>query len=510
MDVRPVGPIVLSRFVRAWLGVAVAVAVGPHAAQAEQWTFYRSGPFEVYTARDQKHARATLNHLEQLRFAFGYFTGKTEAKTLWPVRLISGREPSSPRLERINDSFRARLNEKADVPPAWNEELLAVLIADNLGRMPAEIEAGLIAVLSTAEVSGTHIIIGQPPGQPDLNWARMHYLMTSEEYRGRVRVFLANLERGIEWDVALRNSISRTKVQIEEEARRHLESKTVATFDLPGKPVNADRDFAPRVPDEDRLRALLATAHQPGSAMGLAAAGQWEAASKVQPEWSEPWYQLSRTETDAARKGGLLKKAAELAPRNASLWTEFATLMTSYERWTDADKAWAQALKAAESPAAREAIQQRRRDMAEQRAAAEEEAKRQAKLSAEREIQQLKNEAVARIRMAEAKANEAQPPRDPSAKVVEWWDGPKTDATVKGLLRRVDCAGKRLTLVIDRPGEPKGPGQTLTLTVPDPTRVTIEGASGAATLSCGIQRPARVIEVDYFQQSREAAVIRLP
>jgi hypothetical protein len=470
--------------------------------RAEEWTFYRSGPFEVYASRDQRHAREILNHLEQLRFAFGYFTGKTEAKTLWPMRIISGNHASVPKPLLVNDSWRARLSEKSDVPPAWNRELLQILVADNLGRMPAEIEAGLAAVLSTVEVSGTHIIVGQPPPGADLDWARMHFLMTSEEYRGRVRVFLANLEKGIDWDVALRNSISRTRAQIEEEARQHLERKAVATFDLPGRAINAAKDFAPRVPDEDRMRSVQSAGHQPGSAMGLAAAGNWEEAAKIQPEWSEPWYQLSKIEKDAARKGGLLKKAAELAPRDAAIWAEFATLMTEYERWIDADKAWAQAIRAAGSAQVREEIQQRRRDMSESRAAAEEEAKRQAKLAAEREIQQLKNEAVARIRMAEAKANEGRGPADPAAKVVDWWDGPQPDARIEGVLRRVDCAGKRLTLVVE------SGGKTQSLAVPDPSKIAIEGSGGAAAISCRTQRPARPVEIGYSTKTKEAVVIR--
>jgi hypothetical protein len=471
-------------------------------AAADSWTVYRMGPFEVFTTRDKKHARATLNHLEQFRWAFSYFTGKAEPKTLWPLRVVISRQPTKADWVLRNDGWIASLNEKDDVPREWNARLARLLIEANLGRMPREVEEGLVANLETAEVSGTHVIIGQPPARTDLTWARLHYLMTDEEKRGRVRVMVANLEKGVELDVALRNSLSITAAQLEADAKVHLDAKTVSTFDLAGKPLNAERDFTARVPDEDVIRRITSPANLPDTAMGLLEAGKAAEASALKPEWPEPWRVQAQQEPDAAKKGGLFKKAAEAAPRDSKLWTEFALLMTSYQRWVDADKAWAQALRAAEDPAAKEAIQAQRRELAEQRAAAEEEARRQAKLAEERELQNLKNEAVARIRAAEAKANEGKPGLDPNTKIVEWWDGPKTDAKVTGRLTRVDCAGSRLTLAV------AAEGKTILLRVPDVSRIAIEGGDGK--LTCGAQRPPKAIEVDYFANSREAAVVRFP
>jgi hypothetical protein len=468
--------------------------------EAADWTVYRMGPFEVYTDRDPAAARETLNQLEQLRWAFGYFTGKDEPKLTFPVRVVLSGKSTSPRLEPVSDGWRGYLGPKQDISREWSAQIVRLLIESNLGRMPQAIEDGLVAVLSTAEVSGTHVIIGQPPKQQDLDWARLHLLITSDEYRGRVRVYVANLEKGVELDVASRNALGKTAAQIDELAKAHLAANVVPTFDLSGKPLNPRRDFTPRVPDEEVLRRVLAETSHPDTAMGKFAAGDFEAAMKLQPEWAEPYREAAKREKDPGRKAGLLKKAAELSPRDYALSVEFAELMTAYERWLDADKAWAQALRAASNAGEREAVHARRRELTEKRLEAEENARREARLAEEREIQRLKNEAIARIQEAERKANEGKA-LDPNAKIHDWWDGPQPDAKLTGTLVRVDCRSGRFSLAI------QSDSKLVTLTVPDPKALVVTGGE-SATLDCGIQKPARPVEVEYFEKTKQAAVIR--
>lgn len=470
------------------------------AAAGADWTLYRMGPFEVYTDRDKSKARETLNHLEQLRWAFGYFTGKDEPRTAFPIRIIVSRQGTTAALEAVSDGWRGYLSPKDDVSRDWNAQIVRLLIEGNLGRMPQAIEDGLVAVLSTAEVSGTHVIIGQPPKEQTLDWARMHMLITSDDYRGRVRVYIANLEKGVDLDVASRNSLGKTAAQIDEEAKAHLAAKVVPTFDLSGKPLNANRDFTARVPDEEVMRRVLAETSHPETAMGKFAAGDFEAAMKIQPEWAAPYREAAKRERDAGRKAGLLKKAAELSPRDYGLWVEFAELMTAYERWADADKAWAQALRAASTAEQREGVQARRRELTEKRLEAEENARREAKLAEEREIQRLKNETIARIQEAERRANEGKG-LDPATKIYEWWDGPQPDAKLSGVLVRVDCRGGKFSLTV------QSEGHTVTLAVADPKALVVTGGS-SPTLDCGVQKPARRVEVEYFAKTKQAAVIR--
>src|SRR5439155_989484 len=54
----------------------------------------------------------------------------------------------------------------------------------------------------------------------------------------------------------------------------------------------------------------------------------------------------------------------------------------------------------------------------------------------QRELDRLRDEAMIRIRAAEAKVNR---PLDPGQKVEEWWDGTQPTAKLKGKLERVDC-----------------------------------------------------------------------
>ncbi len=481
--------------------LAIFLILVPFFLSAAEWTTFRMGPFEVYTDKNQNQARSTLNHLEQLRWAFSYFTGKQEPSTLWPIRVVVSRQPTSKSLTALNDGWRGFLNEKEDMPVEWNRQIVQLLINHNLGRMPKEIEEGLVQVLSTTEVSGTHIIIGQPPKDPDLNWARMHFLMTSEDYRSRVRVVIANLNKGVDADVAYRNSLSKTASEMDQAAKKHLDASAVTTFDLAGKPLNAARDFTTRYPEKQAILRTTSDKNEPGTAMFLLENGQLEEASQTAPQWSLPFYELSKKETEPGKKAGLLKKAAELSPRDPRLWTEFALLMMEYNRWEEADQAWAQALRASPDTETRNSIQSRRSAMVELRTEAEANARKEEKLAQERELQRLKNEAVERIRNAENEANSGSTP--PPAKVEAWWDGPKGDSKLTGSLTRVDClsAGKlRLTI--------QAQGKNTVLSVNQPEQFTIEGEQSA--LSCGVQRPARTVTVDYVRGKSEAISIRFP
>ena len=483
---------------------------------AADWTLYRQGPFEVVTDRDRKRARDVLNHLEQLRWAFGQLTGKVEPKTLWPIRVRIARDSTAPGFRTINDSWTATLSEKAEVPVGWNVEILQILIDNNLGRMPLEIERGLVAALSTAEVSGVHVVLGLAPPKPDLDWARMHVLIASEDYRGRVRVLLGNLERGTDPEVAFRNSLGKTRVEIDKEAQAILDGKTIPTADLSGKPVNPARDFSPREPDADYIARLTETESAPATFMGMLAQAQrskdgkaiLEEIVKKKSEWAEPYRLLSALESDAGRKAGLLKKAAELSPRDSALWTQFAELMTEYRRFVDADKAWAAAEKAAPDTAAKAAVRAKRSDLVEQRAESAAEAKREEKIARERDIQRVRNDTVAGIRAAEAKVN-AGKELPPGTKVEQWWDEPKPDAKLAGTLRRVDCLGKQLRLAVE------SGSKLIQIMIRDPCKLVVEG-TGETSLGCGAQKP-RAVEVEYFAKPDaklnamgEAAVLRFP
>ena len=84
------------------------------------------------------------------------------------------------------------------------------------------------------------------------------------------------------------------------------------------------------------------------------------------------------------------------------------------------------------------------------------------------------------------------------AKVEQWWD-PEKGEKVTGALTRVDClAGgvARISVV--------NAGKARTFAIRDASRIAIQSAKGAQeTLGCGVQRPARSVEV-LFQPKPDA------
>jgi hypothetical protein len=78
--------------------------------------------------------------------------------------------------------------------------------------------------------------------------------------------------------------------------------------------------------------------------------------------------------------------------------------------------------------------------------------------------------------------------------VVPWWDGPKPSGVTMGVLRQVDCLGKRFRLVVDGDG-----GKTVKLLVTDPSQIAITGG-GELTLGCGTQHNRRV-KVEFFPKA---------
>jgi len=276
--------------------------------------------------------------------------------------------------------------------------------------------------------------------------------------------------------------------------------------------------------DDETLDAELAArwnaeTSAPDTAMGMVDAAKQnagaartllEAATKKKPDWPQPYILLSEIEPDQGRKAGLLKRAAELSPRDSALWSRFAALMTEYNRYADADKAWASAERAAATTEEKAKIRATRSQMVDQRAAADADAKHEAQVARERDTQRVKNELLSRVREAETKANAGRE-LAPGTKVEEWWDDPKPDAKVAGTLRRVDCLGKQLRLAVDVNGK------VSQIFVKDPAKLTFEAGekgSGTSSLACGVQAP-RNVEVQYFTKPDpklntigEAAVIR--
>jgi hypothetical protein len=180
--------------------------------------------------------------------------------------------------------------------------------------------------------------------------------------------------------------------------------------------------------------------------------------------------------------------------RNATYWKALAESHGALHDYTEAAKAWRSAEQAATTPAEREQMQRARLDVERQRLDYLDAEKKRISEENARELQQLKDAEIAKLRALEARANQGAAPAKPGEKVVPWWNGPTPDAKAVGLLQQVDCLGKQARLLIKTDD-----GKIVRLTVRDPGQIVIVGST-QENLGCGRQK-ARAITVEYFRKA---------
>lgn len=457
----------------------------------ERWTAFRSGPFEVLTSGGHRQARDALTKLEQFRHTFGAMLSKPDLRSVWPIRVVmlQGSHPSSPTFTMSRDSWIAGLAQGRPVPPRWLKDCGRILLDSNTGPMPAGIEEGLLELFSTLDVQVTRVTLGAPPSVRTAAWSHLHLLAVNPEYSGKLRVLLANLQQGMDEEPAYRNAFGRNRAEIEREGG------VPGTISLIGRPLDPDFDFPARpvepslapiitadllatrtsyeaVQDSaevqeglgfvaigagraDEARSHFRKAVELGSRNARAhlEAGDPRTAAKLNPRWAEPYLRMAAAEKDPRRKATLLDTAARLDPRNAT------NLRRAAKRLRDE----------------MEAADQRR--LADERA---------------RELAGLKNEANQRVRAAESKAAQINPPLEPDRKVEPWWgDNKGAGARLEGVLERVDCLKGQARLAVRGAN-----GKLVQLLIRDPAQIVIEGG-GERTLGCGPQKPPRKLAVEY-------------
>lgn len=543
----------------AWLLLAILAAAMPAVAD---WEETKSGPFVVISERGGKQARETLAQLEQFRGALGQAVGKTELKTVWPVTVVVDRGTAADAyLGMGRDGWTAFWPDKGRPPAAWFRQLALLLLEDNLpGQMTLGFEDALADAYSTLQIDGARLTFGAPPPKEarTWQWALIHELTVSEEYRGRIRVLMSNLANGGDFDPSLRNAFQKTRAEIEKEARAWAGRSQFETATWSGFGINPDRfRMLPSLPSRVRLipgdlalgrgkyaeavaayqKAQLeraATAGDEGLGLALAGLGRKEEALKAlrevaadetagargllelariepgkeearmaaeraaakKPDWAEPYIVGAAQEAGPVRKAYLLKKAVELAPRRVELWEQLAAAQTDARQFDEASKSWRAAVRVAGSEEARAQLLERQRAAESARLDAADAARRKQEQEDRDEVAKLKREAEERIRAAEKKANDAAGGLKSTQKPIDWWDGPALEKA-EGRLMRVECVGKTARLVVDAGG-----GKTLRLMVADPGKVVVFGG-GEATLACGVLKTPRQVKVEY-QPKRDA------
>jgi hypothetical protein len=122
-------------------------------------------------------------------------------------------------------------------------------------------------------------------------------------------------------------------------------------------------------------------------------------------------------------------------------------------------------------------------EIAERKRALEEEAQ---------ELERIKNGAAAEVHAAEQAANQRLGANASNTQNPVPWFGDGSGEKVAGALTRVDCVNGSLRLTIQ-----PDTGAAIRLLIRDPKQLTVAAYSGEAVFGCGVQKPARKIEVQH-------------
>jgi|CZKX01.1.fsa_nt_gi tetratricopeptide (TPR) repeat protein len=511
------------------------------AVASEHWVRFTSGPVEIYGSVGSKDGRETLVTFEEFRHALGYMLGDNDVQMSLPIRILlfkTGAPQVREPVLRGRGQYNVVLTAGQPLSNEMFSRLTQLFLGASTARLPERLERGLIALFSTIQVSGSRITLGEPPLHPDLDWARVHLMAVDPAYYGNLRVLTYNLRRGVDEDAAFRSAFGKTPDQVELEAQSHLaagrfraisiaplamspedfsersvdsEEAKLALADLllgdesraiygeliaqktrvaeaweglgmlalrEGQPDEARQDFAAAVKAGAKSAACYvgyARLLPDNAADNAKALAVLDMATKIDPKLAEPHFLMAQRQTEPLKRIQEVKLAADLDARNIAYWQALAEAYLEVHDFVQAAQALKSAEQAVSTPADRALIQSKRLEVdvqrldwrdAENRRNADEEA---------REIERL---------AVQARADE---------KAVAG-DGSLPSGVAIGVLKQVDCLGKRVRLVLQDDGH-----KTVKLLIPDSTQVTVVGHK-KLELSCGEQYPRRV-KVEYFPKA---------
>ena len=520
---------------------------------AERWTKLASPPFIVWTEGNDRPAREALTTAVQLRHVLGVLFDVPEMPSVWPIHLYLRKQPMLGPIRLGRAAWVLEASATEALPSTVKREIARLLIEQNVGRLPAAMESALLSLYSLLEVEGTRVTLGAAPApnQQTPEWVLLHMLSTDPAYSGKVRVFVRALARGVDLNTASRNAFQIEWQQVQAQAQQR--GMQAATTSLSGKPISPEQAFPDRrvegydtslvtadllflqqptqalsqyramakseparpeahegvallnEQNQDEARQAATAAQQADSrnarlyvrAAALAqpaeARGHLQKAATLNERWDEPHIRLAALAATPQERAHYLQAAADRNRRNPTLWQALAEALDESQQFTAASKAWGMAEQQSDE-AQREALRQLRARTQERRIEQEAADKRRLAEEQRRELEQLKNESLARIRAAEAKSRQDG---TPLGEVIDWPDE-EAGTTVEGTLRHVACQGNRLRLTV---ATAKG---TTILHVPDVQKLQTEGGSAAA-LTCGAQKQPRRIMATLSKPSTSKA-----
>ncbi len=463
--------------------------------------------------------------------------------------------PAVPKQFKLGrDARMAAITEAGGLSTDSLKELARLLLYENTNHLPPQLEKGLIELVSTVQIDGPRITLGAPVPEAERSpgWALMHLVTVNPAYAGRSSVMISNLEQSGDFDAACHNAFEKTGAQIQQQADDYLKAGNFPTAFISGRALSLTRDFKPvqlgaedvRVAQADLLYATghlaeAATAykalHGAEASEGIAlmqlddqkdrearttmqaaidagskSARAWlelgrlqsdsdelKKAAELNPRWAEPYYQLADIDPAVDKehleqRAALLKKAAALDPRSMDYWTALAKTDEAAKDFTDAQKAWSGAERAAATDQEREHIRKIRLDVQAKRFDEEAAERKRAHDEEEADIARVKAQSDAAIHASEDAARRKMNPNGAAVpKPQAWYEAPTANSSVQGVFQRLDCLDTRARLVIQT-----ADGKTTQLLMADPSQVSL-GGGGEKTFSCGAQKQARHVTVHY-------------
>lgn len=542
---------------RGWLATVfvlavLAAGVRPVSAKS-RWVELNIGPF-IVNAEDESAAREVLTQLEQLRWVLGSALGIRDLESIMPIRFVILKNSAGT----FQPTKTCRGNWVYLTAPGQELPLRQVterFLMDNTPPMPVDVERGIQAFFSTLQVKSVRVEWGAPPKNPDLDWARIHWLTTNPDYAGRFRVFLSNLQNGSSLSTAERNAFGKDPALIEKEVQAHFVSQKWEASPVSSRPLDPKRDFGeheidsdlaelyladvkllqgdtdsakrtydasvkkggallapgfeglaelaalqnnPKLAAEFSREAVEAGSRNAGSFLGAAkgttpeqALSFLKRASELSPRWAEPWRQQALLTDDLRQREELLEQAAKREPRSMESWQKLAEVQAENGNAKGAQNSWLKAERAAQSEGEREKLHVLRQKFETERLNASEEARKRAADAKQADLDRVKSESLARIRAAETKANTQLETESPGTPAKVEPWWDEARSKAEGALTRVDCLGKQARIHL-RSAE----GKSLSLLVRDPGQVSITGGSNFK-LSCGTQTPAKQVIIQY-------------
>ncbi len=515
----------------------------PFLASAADWNRYVYGPFEVLSAAGERPGQEALNELEQIRFTLGLILGRPELEATWPFRLVlfnSERDAAKYHPGAWREGRDAWMLAAVKGQPLPHRQLVQILLDANTLRLPEGVEDALLQLFDPVKIDGNEVTIGipPPPERRDVAWARMHLLVCTPEYSGRVRVMFSNLEQDADWNSTYKNAFSMTPEEVDAKVKSYLAAGQFTPREISAAPVSARRFSARDLPtarvetaladllDGDAARAAYTAVleHHSGYADALEGLGRYqealqagsqsarayvasgrrqtlpvraraayERATELNPKWAEPWVLMAGIDTTLALKITDLRQASKLAPRDAAIWTQLAEAFTEAKDTTEAQRAWGGAMRAAATDEEREEYYQRRLALDNQSASTV--TSKRLERAEERRIERGRQREQWMELLNRSKTKEEAAASGSEGDVVQWWDDPRPKMKVSGVLSKVDCISGLARLVIQQADD-----TVVQVLVRDPSKIVLLGGDEKTTLGCGVQQPPRPVDVEYFSE----------